>query len=94
LVAPELLYEYAGFFLHTIAGQAYLFRRDSRVRYLTSYYCILILDASNEQDLNKYGIDIRPHVNALINDMQSHKKIANRMDYLSRLQSIQNKYPR
>ncbi len=91
-VQPEILYEYTCFFLHTIAGQSYLFRRDSKTRCLAAYYCVLILDKSNEDGLNKYGIDIRPHIDALMNDIQSHKHLADRIDYLSKLNNIRKKY--
>jgi hypothetical protein len=91
-VQPEIMYEYVSFFLNTIAGQSYLFRRDSKTRCLISYYCILVVDKSNDRALNKYGIDIRPHIDALMNDIQSHKKLAGRIDYLSRLNSIKKKY--
>lgn len=91
-VQPEILYEYASFFLHTIAGQSYLNRRDSKTRCLASYYCILILDQANIHDLNKYGIDIRPHIDALINEMQSHQNLTNRIDYINKLNGIRKKY--
>lgn len=91
-VQPEILYEYTSFFLHTIAGQSYLFRRDSKTRCLATYYCVLILDKSNDRGLNKYGIDIRPHIDALMNDIQSHKQLAGRIDYLSKLNNIRKKY--
>jgi len=38
------VYEYAGFFLNTMGGRSYLFRRDSRSRLLVNYYAILIID--------------------------------------------------
>ncbi len=91
-IAPELLYEYSAFFLNTIAGQSYLFRRGSKTRCLTTYYCILVLEEANKRDLNKYGIDIRPHVAALIDDIESRKQLADRIDYLTRLYEIKKKY--
>ena len=47
------VYPYAVFFLNTLGGSSYLIRRDSRVRMLTQYYSILILDQANKQRLNK-----------------------------------------
>ena len=36
----EQLYRYACFFLETLGGRSYVFRRDSKVRILTLYYCV------------------------------------------------------
>ncbi|MFC1591207.1 hypothetical protein ACFL43_01650 [Thermodesulfobacteriota bacterium] len=88
----EVLYDYAGYFLQTIAGQAYLFRRDSKVRHLTAYYCILVLDRANSEDLNSHGIDIRPHLDKLIHDLQSSKHLAGRRGYLQTLRRIKDGY--
>jgi hypothetical protein len=38
------MYEYASY-LNTLGGRSYLMRRDSKVRLLTTYYCILVLRA-------------------------------------------------
>ncbi len=91
-VSPEVMYEYACFFIKTIAGQSYLFRRDSKIRSLMLYYCILILDEANRHELNRYGVDIRPHLDALINDIQSHSQLANRVAYLKKLKAIKKRY--
>jgi len=37
--------------LDTFGGRSYLLRRDSRIRLLSSYYCILVLDRSNDQKM-------------------------------------------
>lgn len=92
VVPAEVMYEYATFFLHTIAGQTYLFRRESRLRHLVRYYCILVLDRANQDELNSYGIDIRPHIDALLADMQSHRLLANRVQYLTTLAEIRQRY--
>jgi hypothetical protein len=87
-----LLYEYAGFFMNTMAGRSYLLRRDSRIRILTTYYCVLILDKANEQILNHNGIDIRPHIDFSINDISNQKNLIYRKQYLTKLQSLKEKY--
>ena len=87
-----LLYEYAGFFMNTMAGRSYLLRRDSRIRILTTYYCVLILDKANEQILNYNGIDIRPHIDFSINDISNQKNLIYRKQYLTKLQSLKEKY--
>lgn len=86
------LYEYAGFFLNTLGGQSYLFRRSPRVRILTMYYSVLVIDRANEQGLNKYGIDIRPSINSLIEEMDAMQDLASRHKYLQVLQNLKIKY--
>jgi len=87
-----LLYEYAGFFTNTLAGRSYLLRRDSKIRILTTYYCVLILDKANEEILNHNGIDIRPHIDLSINDISNQKNLIYRKQYLTKLQSLKEKY--
>lgn len=87
----EMQYEHAAFFLQTIAGKAYLFRRDSKIRILMTYYCVLVLDRANENTLNSYGLDIRPHVDGLIKDIQSYKLLGDKKTYLNSLMIIKKK---
>ncbi|MEJ2033292.1 MAG: hypothetical protein P8Y63_09695, partial [Deltaproteobacteria bacterium] len=86
------LYEYACFFLNTLGGQSYLFRRSPRVRILTKYYSVLIIDRANEQGLNKYGIDIRPMINSLIEEVGAMQNLALQEEYLRVLQNLKIKY--
>jgi hypothetical protein len=88
----QFLYEYAGFFMNTIAGRSYLLRRDSKTRILTSYYCVLILDKANEKILNHNNIDIRPHIDLSINDISNQKNLIYRKQYLIKLESLKEKY--
>ncbi len=88
----EVLYEYAGFFLNTLAGRSYLLRRDSRVRFLTSYYSVLILDKANDESLNPYGIDIRPYINVSSYETTIVKGLAYQERYLKRLEALKKKY--
>jgi cell division protein FtsB len=87
----ETGYEYAAFFLQTIAGRAYLFRRDSRLRLLVQYYSVLILDRANDAMLNRYGVDIRPPVNSLMEDIRNYRLLRDRQTYLDRLALIKKK---
>ncbi|MCP4717687.1 MAG: hypothetical protein GY868_21395 [Deltaproteobacteria bacterium] len=91
-IAPEMAYEYAGFLLNTIAGQSYLFRRNSKVRCLSAYYCIRILDRANDDGLNKYGIDIRPHISTLVDEIRGYTMLAQKREYLQKLQQLRKKY--
>ncbi len=86
------LYEYAGFFLNTLGGQSYLFRRESRLRTLVKYYSVLVLDRANDASLNRYGIDIRPALDALLAEVQAMTSLAGRDDYEAKLLQLQDKY--
>jgi len=88
----ESLYNYAGFFLNTLGGQSYLFRRKIKIRMLTRYYCILILDRANEQNMNQFGIDIRYPINTLLDEMEVSQKLKNRDKYVDRLDELKMKY--
>jgi len=88
----KTLYTYSGFFLNTLAGKSYLLRRNSKIRLLTTYYSVLILDRANDEQLNPAGIDIRPHIEFLINDFQSQIGLINQKQYLSELLRLADKY--
>ena len=88
----ETLYEYAGFFLNTLGGQSYLFRRESRIRTLVKYYCVLILDRTNTSVMNKYGIDIRYPINMTIQEMEPAWKLVHKDEYLDTLYNLKAKY--
>ncbi len=82
------LYEYAAFFLNTMGGKAYLSRRDSRTRIFVTYYSVLILNKANEETLNRHGVDIRPHLNLLLEDIRYQKNLNRRTEYLKKLNTI------
>jgi hypothetical protein len=88
----EQLYRYASFFLETLGGRGYLFRRDSKVRILTLYYCVLIIDQSNIDGVNSNGIDIRPHLRLISKDMVYHKDLNYKNHYLIKLEMLRKKY--
>jgi len=86
------VYPYAVFFLNTLGGRSYLMRRDSRVRMLTQYYCIRILDQANHHELNRLGLDIRPPINSLMEDIKSSVNLTHKKEYLETLQTLRDKY--
>jgi hypothetical protein len=86
------LYEYAGYFINTLGGQSYLFRREHYLRILIRYYSILIIDRANREDANRYGIDIRYTLNSLISEIEGNNTLENRQDYLDTLMILQNNY--
>ncbi len=82
------LYEYAAFFLNTMGGRAYLSRRNSRTRTLVTYYSVLILNKANEKKLNRHGVDIRPHLTLLLEDINDQKNLSRKTEYLKKLNAI------
>ena len=86
------LYEYAGYFINTLGGQAYLFRREVYLRHLLRYYSILIIDRANRAEANRYGIDIRYTLDSLIAEMQENGGLVDQQAYLELLYKIQRKY--
>ncbi|BDD87287.1 hypothetical protein [Desulfofustis limnaeus] len=92
-IGTEALYQYAGFFLNTMGGRLYLFRRDSMSRMVVNYYAILTIDEANRAGRNTYGIDLAPAIVSLIDEIESssiHLKM--RDHYLDTLYDLQVKY--
>jgi hypothetical protein len=87
------MYEYASYLLDTFGGRSYLLRRDSRTRLLTMYYCILVVDRANDQQMNPNGIDLRPLIAATARDVRSHTGLAYQKQYLTELERLARKYP-
>jgi len=92
LPSLETTYNYALFFLNTLAGKNYLLRRNSKMRIITSCYCLLIIDRANEKGLNRYGFDIRPQITMLLGDISDHKRLVYKAHYLEELNRLQEKY--
>jgi len=88
----EDLHEYAGFCLNTLGGHSYLIRRSPKVRVLTLYYSVLLLDRANDEQMNANGIDIRPHIRAAYNDVRLHIGLFYQKRYLSKLERLMQKY--
>lgn len=88
----KTLYQYAGFFLNTLGGRSYLLRRASKVGILTRYYCVIILDMANDEDLNSDGIDIRPYLNLSYYEILNQKGLIYKKQYLAELEILREKY--
>ena len=88
----QVLYDYAGFFLTTFGGKSYLFRRDSNIRILTTFYCVLIIDKANDKNLNPNGIDIRPYIKTTFNDITDYMRLIDQDEYLTVLENLKVKY--
>ena len=91
-VSREMMYGYAGFFLQSMGGRSYLFRREPGIRMLTLYYSLLVLDQANSDGLNVEGIDIGPSVEALIREIRYSRRLSERQQYLNKLREIQERY--
>jgi len=88
----EQLYIYACFFLETLGGRSYVLRRDSKVRILTLYYCVLIIDQANIDEVNSNGIDIRPHLRLISEDITHQKSLNYKDQYFMKLEMLRKKY--
>ena len=83
------LYEYAAFFLTTLSGKAYLWRRDSKTRILATYYSVLIVDRANLEKANRFNVDIRPPVAQLMDDLVNYRNLSYRGLYIKKLKALE-----
>jgi hypothetical protein len=88
----DVLYPYAGFFLNTIGGRAYLFRRSTPIRLLVSYYSLLIIHEVDKRGENTYGIDIFPEVSRLAREISVYPDFQLQNTYIQQLTELQNYY--
>lgn len=92
-IGQEPLYAYAGFFLNTMGGRLYLFRRDSMSRMVVNFFSILIIEQANREGRNKYGIEIKAAIDNLIIEIESSRiKLQMRDFYLDTLYDLKVKY--
>ena len=86
------MYEYAGYILNTLGGRSYLLRRSPKVRALTTYYCVLLLDRANDEELNSKGIDIRPYIKSSLLEIKNQIGLIHQKEYITRLSELSLKY--
>ncbi len=86
------MYEYAGYLLNTLGGRSYLLRRNPKVRVLTTYYCVLILDWANDAEINSRGIDIRPYIKSSLMEIKNQIGLIHQKEYITRLSELSLKY--
>lgn len=91
-VSLDTLYTYAGFFLETLAGKSYLFRRSARLHCLGEYYAVRILDKAGDAGINPYGIDIRPHIDRAMDSIRSQNRLVFQDAYETVLLELKEKY--
>ena len=88
-LSQDILYDYAGFFLNTMGGRLYLFRRDSASRMTVSFYAIQVVDRAIREGNNRHGIDLLPAIVFLIDEMESTgKRLLRKEDYLDTLYDL------
>ncbi|MFW2366997.1 MAG: hypothetical protein ACN4GW_11310 [Desulforhopalus sp.] len=89
----DSIYDYAGFFLNTMGGRLYLFRRDSTSRMVVSYYAILVVDRAGEEGSADHGIDLRPAIDFLIDEIETGgARLRLKDQYLDTLYDLKEKY--
>ena len=88
----ESLYQYAGFFLNTIGGRAFLFRRTSALRLLISYYSLLVLHEADKMGENRYGLDIYPHIAPVKNEIANYPVFQFQQEYIEQLSRLEEYY--
>uniref|UniRef100_UPI004057A43A hypothetical protein n=1 Tax=Candidatus Electronema sp. TaxID=2698783 RepID=UPI004057A43A len=86
-------YEYSVFFLNTIGGRSYLFRREARTRLLINYYALLLIDEANVRSLNSHGINIGSMIQPLIREMEANSQLTRKEEYLARLRGLAERHP-
>jgi len=92
-MSEEALYDYAGFFLNTMGGRLYLFRRDSASRMTVSFYAIQIINKAIIEGNNRHGIDLLPAIIFLIDEMENTgKRPLLKEEYLDVLYDLKEKY--
>jgi len=88
----DIMYRYAGFFLNTLGGHSYLYRRDSRISLLTIYYSILVVHEANARGFNEAGLDLRFFLPLIFGEIQSRNDLLYAEDYLQTLTDLQLQY--
>lgn len=87
------IYDYAGFFLNTMGGRLYLFRRDSVSRMTVTYYGIMVVEKANSESNNRDGIQIKQAIDSLISEMEnSGNQLKLKDKYLDKLYDLKEKY--
>ncbi|HTZ39830.1 MAG TPA: hypothetical protein VMB77_06720 [Syntrophales bacterium] len=88
-MTQQELYLYAAFFLNTLSGKSYLWRRDSKTRILVTYYSVLVVDRANRDKMNRYNVDIAPAVAQLKDDLVNYRNLTYRGLYLKKLKALE-----
>jgi hypothetical protein len=88
----KMMYSHAAFFLNTLGGHSYLFRRDSKIRALSTYYANLVVHEANLRGLNEVGLDLRLFLPLAFDEIQSRNDLLYTEQYLETLSNLQLHY--
>ena len=88
----DTVYRYAGFLVNSIGGRSYLFRRETRLRLLVNYYCLLIIHEADKRKMNSFGIDITPFLEPLAEEIEHYQFLYYRKEYAGKLVDLKNYY--
>jgi hypothetical protein len=88
----DVRYHYAGFFMNTIGGRAYLFRRAAGLRLLVMYYSLVTLHDAEKRGKNYYGIDLFPLIPSLTEEISRYPDFQYQQEYIARLRTIEADY--
>jgi hypothetical protein len=88
----NVTYRYAGYLINSIGGRAYLFRRDTRLRLLSTYYCVLIVHEADKRKSNTFGIDVTPFLEPLAEEIENYSLLYFRREYAGKLIDLKNYY--
>ncbi len=88
----DLTYTYAGYLMNTLGGRANLTRRPTGLRLLFTYYCVLIIHEADKKGRNKYGIDVLPEIDPLIQEIGLYPDFLFQGNYVDRLNQIKDYY--
>ena len=88
----DVMYRYAGFFLNTTGGRAYLFRRSVTLRLLLTYYSVLVVHQADRSGKNSYGINIFPYIQPLRKEISHYPDFEFQNQYARTLTRIEDYY--
>jgi hypothetical protein len=92
-IPPDVRTDYAAFFLNTMGGRLYLLRRDPTTRMVINFYAIITIDRANNEGNGGHGIDVRPLILSLIDEIENGGgRLQLKDEYLDVLYDLQEKY--
>lgn len=90
----QVTYTYAAFFVNTVGGRAYLFRRTPSVRVVVQYYALMVIYEADKRKNNTYGVDLLPLLTPLRNEISRFDDLIFQQQYLTNLDRIEYEYRR
>ncbi len=88
LIPIKVAYKYAAFFLNTIGGRAYLFRRPNTLRLLITYYSIMLVHYMHQKGVKECGINICKMIPNLIDELSRFNELKFQDYYITSLENV------